>query len=328
MKLRNREVNVFSMSALDLFASAMGAFIFLAIIALPFFPNTGDSEESVAAVKAELAEAKAELSASQELAEKTQKELEQTSQELEVAKNELKEGISKFPIELVIAIDVSGSMQVPLNRLKEAINRLAIEIPKVTKEFKVGVVAYGGEGTFTTIPLMTITKSQRSNFIRQVDALRLNVGSTNVPEAVTRALSLYSVPNEKVRKAFVLIGDVGPYEIVNGREYELYDMPTMQAERVIRSGGGATVNKALEPQIIRQVKGFVETNNLSSVMAMYTGNATRRGDDSYYVIALTKNNSIPFFKSVAATGGESNGHYSEDSSDMLSMLLIAILSAS
>ena len=42
MKRKMREVNVFSMSALDLFASALGAFILLAIIFMPFFPNTGD----------------------------------------------------------------------------------------------------------------------------------------------------------------------------------------------------------------------------------------------------------------------------------------------
>ena len=58
MKLRNREVNVFSMSALDLFASAMGAFMFLAIIALPFFPNTGSSPESISEIKKELDAAK------------------------------------------------------------------------------------------------------------------------------------------------------------------------------------------------------------------------------------------------------------------------------
>ena len=35
------------MSALDLFASGMGAFILLAIMALPFFPNTGSAPELV-----------------------------------------------------------------------------------------------------------------------------------------------------------------------------------------------------------------------------------------------------------------------------------------
>lgn len=33
----NREINIFSMSALDLFASALGAFILIAIIALPYY---------------------------------------------------------------------------------------------------------------------------------------------------------------------------------------------------------------------------------------------------------------------------------------------------
>ena len=45
------------MSALDLFASGMGAFILLAVMALPFFPNTGDSEERIEDVKEQLAEA-------------------------------------------------------------------------------------------------------------------------------------------------------------------------------------------------------------------------------------------------------------------------------
>ena len=37
MKKKNREINIFSMSALDLFASAMGAFLLIAIMALPYY---------------------------------------------------------------------------------------------------------------------------------------------------------------------------------------------------------------------------------------------------------------------------------------------------
>ena len=44
MKRRNREINIFSMSALDLFASALGAFILLAIVIFPYFPNIGMAE--------------------------------------------------------------------------------------------------------------------------------------------------------------------------------------------------------------------------------------------------------------------------------------------
>lgn len=36
---RSKEINIFSMSALDLFASALGAFILIAVIALPYYLN-------------------------------------------------------------------------------------------------------------------------------------------------------------------------------------------------------------------------------------------------------------------------------------------------
>ena len=37
MKRQNREINIFSMSALDLFASAMGAFILITLILMPYY---------------------------------------------------------------------------------------------------------------------------------------------------------------------------------------------------------------------------------------------------------------------------------------------------
>ena len=46
MKRRNREIGVFSMSALDLFASALGAFILLTVVIFPYFPNTGMAERA------------------------------------------------------------------------------------------------------------------------------------------------------------------------------------------------------------------------------------------------------------------------------------------
>ena len=82
MRLRSKEINVFNMSALDLFASALGAFILITLVLFPYFPNTGDSQERVDEVKAELAQTEAEL-------EQTGAELEQTSAELEQANAEM-----------------------------------------------------------------------------------------------------------------------------------------------------------------------------------------------------------------------------------------------
>jgi uncharacterized protein with von Willebrand factor type A (vWA) domain len=47
MKKQNREVSIFSTSALDLFASALGAFILLVMILFPYYQRAGSSEQSV-----------------------------------------------------------------------------------------------------------------------------------------------------------------------------------------------------------------------------------------------------------------------------------------
>lgn len=42
MRLPKKEINVFSVSAIDIFASAMGAFLLLTAVILPFYPNISD----------------------------------------------------------------------------------------------------------------------------------------------------------------------------------------------------------------------------------------------------------------------------------------------
>jgi len=59
MKVRNREINIFSMSALDLFASALGAFILVSIVLLPYFLRAADDE--VYRLRTELAQTQADL---------------------------------------------------------------------------------------------------------------------------------------------------------------------------------------------------------------------------------------------------------------------------
>ena len=44
MRLLNRETSVFTTSAIDLFASALGAFILLVMILFPYYRNAGDDD--------------------------------------------------------------------------------------------------------------------------------------------------------------------------------------------------------------------------------------------------------------------------------------------
>lgn len=97
MKIRNRDLNLFSMSALDLFASALGAFIVLAVIALPFFPNTHMIDDEALAERAteaerELEQAQTELAAERAGRAEAEASLAQCEANLEQAEAALEAG--------------------------------------------------------------------------------------------------------------------------------------------------------------------------------------------------------------------------------------------
>ena len=83
MKKTSREINIFSMSALDLFASALGVFILITVVLLPFFPYTAHQEAlqaeraRSAALQEQLAQAQAELTQAQAELAQAQAELTQ-----------------------------------------------------------------------------------------------------------------------------------------------------------------------------------------------------------------------------------------------------------
>ena len=89
MKPRNREINIFNMSALDLFASALGAFILISITMFPYFPNTGNSPEDIAALREALAEARQQLQQCQSELDRTRGALAEARRERDRMRGEL-----------------------------------------------------------------------------------------------------------------------------------------------------------------------------------------------------------------------------------------------
>lgn len=92
MKKASKEINIFSMSALDLFASALGVFILIAVVLFPYFPYTATYEQLMeekarsAALQEQLAQAQAERDAEgrmQSQLEACQANLERTQEDLQ-----------------------------------------------------------------------------------------------------------------------------------------------------------------------------------------------------------------------------------------------------
>lgn len=82
MKRKNREINIFSMSALDLFASAMGAFLLIAVMSLPYYLKTDHNlVDEIEKLKNKIILVKAQLSDLQQQNEELQKKLETSQSE-------------------------------------------------------------------------------------------------------------------------------------------------------------------------------------------------------------------------------------------------------
>lgn len=188
MRVIRREINIFSMSALDLFASALGAFILITVMLFPFFPNTGMSpehaadmwakvkqaeqeredaqakqaaaeaearerEQQIDSMEAEQQQMEAELERTREDAREKQaaaaeatRERKQTEEELERTREALSK--AKFPdLDLMIAIDTTGSMQHPIHSLKEELTNLVDVLSRLAPSLGVGVVAFNDRMT-------------------------------------------------------------------------------------------------------------------------------------------------------------------------------------
>lgn len=197
MRKRSREINIFSMSALDLFASALGAFILIAVVLFPYFPNTGDSPERVAEVKKELAEVQAELEKEKEEHEATKRALSQCETEKQGCESELKS--VKFPhLDIVIALDVSGSMRKEIAGLRNEVDELAYVLLKLAPSVGMGVVAFGDEEWDTPLYSRNIRQLQNTSNIealkRFTATITPNMGlgrgkNPTDPEAINLALN-------------------------------------------------------------------------------------------------------------------------------------------
>ena len=222
MKKRNRELSIFSMSALDLFASALGAFILITIVLLPFFPNLNMSGQAQA--KAELAQAKAKL-------EQAQAELEQAKAEAAKAKDPLAKRVEALQKEIddttvllgiktkakkfVFVIDMSGSIYQPGEQDYRQFITLAIQdiLASFKSEIEVCLIGFHAPNRTTTLHYwpknrgyFQVKKNVRDSVVEEVNAwMRLVDGGTPTREALLAAIALH--PEE-----IILLSDGAPSE--------------------------------------------------------------------------------------------------------------------
>ena len=227
------------MSALDLFASGMGAFILLAIMALPFFPNTGSAPEPVpepepvvdaGALEDALDVAERERDEERQRAEQLAEELRQTieellntSQERDQAQQQaasLRNQVAELEVpdlDLVICLDVSGSMSEQVSGLKQQISDLG-RILNAVAPTGIGVVAFGDRFWERPLFVQSVTTNMPvlENFINGL-APQMGLGrgrNDDSPEALAMALDRAVTMNwrsESESRYIVIMSDFPAY---------------------------------------------------------------------------------------------------------------------
>ena len=249
MKKRNREINVFSVSALDLFASALGAFILMSLVFMVFFTMTsqepGQADETLTAAPepAMLACPEPDPNAGPALAQcmNEQRSLagglsqcrtdlsaaagaQQALAQCEGERAGLAEELTQIripDIDIVICLDITGSMRNQISGLKQEIVDLARVLDSLAPSAGIGAVAYGDRLYTQPIHRHPIVPTTSMASLRDfINALQPGIGQNalrenpDIPEALDAALAVATTMNwrpESARRYIIVVADAPPY---------------------------------------------------------------------------------------------------------------------
>jgi hypothetical protein len=223
MRSRSREINIFSMSALDLFASAMGAFILITVVLFPFFPHTGDSPERVTALKEKISGLEGQL-------DDANKKMRDMQGEIDGLKKAVADAarLRPKPIDLVVCLDVTGSMGPQIDDIKKEIGQLVRLLSAIAPSVGVGMVAFG-DRRWTSAPMLTVLElselarnpASKAQLQRFVDRLRPAMGTAQgenpdqeeaVGAALSKAVGMRWRPESRRRMIVVITDNAGYME--------------------------------------------------------------------------------------------------------------------
>ena len=173
MKKRSRELSIFSMSALDVFASALAAFILITIVLLPLFPNLNMLGQTTA----ELEQAKAKL-------EQTTAELEQAKVKLEREKAQSEQAKAK-------AARAEATLErekATLKREKAMLAQAKAEAPKVKNPLEKRVEALQQEIDDTAVLLGIKTKAKKFVFVIDMSGSIYHPGQHDYRQFITLSI--------------------------------------------------------------------------------------------------------------------------------------------
>lgn len=183
MRRPSRQLNIFSISSLDLFASAMGAFVIIAVILFPYYMKNDDAVQKARMAKAELKEAQKKVAGLEEAKKKAESKA---------------DALQPKDIEVVFVCDTTGSMGKHIDGIKTNLKDVVDILKLVNKRTRIGFVAYkdiierGNPNIYVTktfaLREMDTPSFQRLNsFVDNLTAF--SIKNSDPPESLSYGLS-------------------------------------------------------------------------------------------------------------------------------------------
>lgn len=199
LKRRSREISIFNLSMLDVFASAMAAFLIIMIILLPYYERDAIADRS-------------QIAALRQALDATRDALAKAEAAREAAEAQA-EAFRPRDLDLMLLLDTTGSMGAQIASLQRDAKGLVRILNALSAELRVGLIAYrdrGPEERYLTqvFPLTTMTDLGFRRLAAFIDALDADGGGDD-PEAIDAALdeALAQPWRDGADGVIVVIGD-------------------------------------------------------------------------------------------------------------------------
>jgi hypothetical protein len=244
MRRPNREISIFTLSALDVLAMSAGVFVLLLVMLMPYHRKVLDAHAALEAARIADTDTVARVQTLEELGTLHRAEAEAAEAEaaallaqaasLEAAAAERRqqarpsaaasEGDVTAPvidaIDLIFVIDTTASMEPVLREVAHSLRGIVRVLERLVPSLRVGVVAYNDRDT-GQVPVVTLPPTPTDQGLARVVAFieRLSastVGSRTVDEDLYLGLNTATaLPlRPQAKQAIVVIGDAEahPYE--------------------------------------------------------------------------------------------------------------------
>lgn len=320
MLRRRRDLQLFSMSALDVLAMATGVFVLLLVMMMPYWRKTLDAQAALRELAAAASATETEAASLSAAAERERAQAETTAAELQrvtalaaaaEARAAAAQAAARVPpvpqvaapkappappagtltadqLDLVFVVDTTASMTPAIGQLRTSMRGIVRVLERLVPSLRVGIVAYTDRDTgrqpLTILPLTAADRflPRVLAFLQQMQAS--TIGSETIQEDVYLGLqAAASMPlRPSARQVLVLIGD-------------------------------AAAHDAEQAAALQFVQAFVGRAQNRSVSALFV---TTPGAVANGLIDLS------FFQSVAKAGG---GTFTDHSGSMVESVLLSVI---